>query len=99
MLAQRAKADSASRKLQQLNASTLAHLDRVAYLGGFMPGGELTPAQAYDVRFLADRIAVFESAPGHSIKSQVAPWLKFPMARSRPLMWAAPALPKLAAGS
>jgi hypothetical protein len=98
VLARRADADSASRKLQQLNASTLAYLDRVAYLGGFMPGAGLTPAQAYDVRFLEERIAVFQSAPDHYVNSQLDPLAEIPYGEVAAVDVGGPGLTKTGGG-
>jgi hypothetical protein len=59
VLARRLQISDDSWELGQLDEGSLAYLPQVAYLGGFVPGTELVAGEPYDVRFLADRVAVY----------------------------------------
>jgi hypothetical protein len=61
-LARRTDADAVALERKRLQASSLGYLGRVIYLGGYVPGAELTAGQPYDVWFTPDQIAV--RAPG-----------------------------------
>ena len=43
----------------ELEAQALAYLPRMTFLGGYLPEAELERGNAYDLRFLSDRLAVF----------------------------------------
>jgi hypothetical protein len=58
VLARRADNDRATAPRRQLDAGTLAYLPQLVLLGGYFPGVEFTAGATYDVRFLADRLAV-----------------------------------------
>jgi hypothetical protein len=58
VLARRAENDRAIADRRQLDANSLTCQPEMVFLGGYFPGVELTPGQTYDVRFLADRLAV-----------------------------------------
>jgi hypothetical protein len=57
-LTSRSEADRARQELASLDASAVVNLPAVTFLGGY--GGEetLTAGEAYDVRFVSDRLAV-----------------------------------------
>ena len=59
MLAEQASQARASADLTELEAATISYLPKIVFLGGHAPESEMTVRGNYDLRFLADRLAVF----------------------------------------
>jgi hypothetical protein len=45
--------------LAEVDAATIGYVPEIVFLGGYAPKSELAVRRAYDLRFLADRVAVF----------------------------------------
>lgn len=52
-------AKRARSEIHQLDADSACCMPGVVFLGGYLAGAELAAGQTYDLRFLADRLAVF----------------------------------------
>ena len=59
MLAEQASRARASADLVELEAATIGYLPKMIFLGGHAPESEMAVRGSYDLRFLADRLAVF----------------------------------------
>lgn len=59
MLAEQASQAHAGAALAGLEAATIGYVPGLVFLGGYAPEAELAVRDCYDLRFLADRIAVF----------------------------------------
>lgn len=59
MLAEQASRARASADLAELEVATIGYLPEIVFLGGHAPESELALRGSYDLRFLADRLAVF----------------------------------------
>lgn len=59
VLARRAEAATGFAQRRELNERSLAHLPAVVFVGGYPTGGELAPGEQCELRFLADRLAVY----------------------------------------
>jgi Short C-terminal domain len=58
VLARRAQADTGHAERARLEASSLAFLPEVIFLGGYIRGTDLAAGTPYDLRFLAERLIV-----------------------------------------
>jgi hypothetical protein len=61
MLAEQAMQARAKADLDELKAATIGYVPEMIFLGGHTPESELAVRGSYDLRFLADSIAVFPS--------------------------------------
>lgn len=59
VLAWRAEEDSNFAERRALDARSLSYLPRVIFIGGYCRRAELAAGQAYELRFLEDRLSVF----------------------------------------
>jgi hypothetical protein len=60
VLARRAEAAHGEAERRELDARSLACLSEAVFAGGYLADGELSIGQTYELRFLEDRLSVFE---------------------------------------
>lgn len=60
VLARRAEEDSGFAERKKLDARSLGYLPRVIFVGGYLSGWTLAAGQWHELRFLEDRLSVFE---------------------------------------